>query len=56
MNEGQIAKKIIKHMHADHDMDVIPANFMIKIKHSINTMNIVDTVRPVTAKEMLFAR
>jgi hypothetical protein len=56
MNEGEVAKKIIQHMHADHDINVIPANFIIKIKQSINTMNIVDTVRQVTANEMLFAR
>jgi hypothetical protein len=56
MNEGQVAKKIIQHMHADHDMQVIPADFMIKIKHSINTMNIVNTVSQVKANEILFAK
>ena len=56
MNERHVAKKIIQHMHEDHDMKVIPADFMIKIKHSINTMDILDNVRPVTVKEMLLAR
>jgi hypothetical protein len=56
MNEGQIAKEIIRHMHADHDMNVIPADFMIKIKQSINTMNTVHYVRPVAEKEMLLVR
>jgi len=42
-------------MQANHDMKVIPADFMITIKHSIKTMNIVDTVSPVTANEILFA-
>jgi predicted small metal-binding protein len=56
MNEGHVAKMILKHMHEDHDMKVIPADFMIKIKQSINTMNTVHYVRPVTEKEMLLVR
>ena len=56
MNEGHVAKKILQHMHVDHDMKVIPADFMIKIKQSINTINTVHHVRPVTEKEMLLVR
>jgi hypothetical protein len=56
MNEGQVAKKIIQHMHTDHDMQVISADFMIKIKHSINTMNNVNTVSHIKANEILFAK
>jgi predicted small metal-binding protein len=56
INDGQVAKKIIQHMHADHDMQVIPADFMIKIKHSINTMNTVNTVSQIKANEILFAK
>jgi len=52
MTEGQVAQKIIHHMHADHGMNVIPADFMIKIKNSINHQNIRDTVNPA-AKKML---
>jgi predicted small metal-binding protein len=47
MNEGHVAQKIVHHMHADHGMNVIPADFMIKIKNSINNQNITDTVNPV---------
>ena len=52
VNEGQVAQKIVHHMHADHGMNVIPADFMIKIKNSINHQNIRDTVSPA-AKKML---
>jgi predicted small metal-binding protein len=52
MNEGQVAQKIVHHMHADHGMNVIPADFMIKIKYSINNQNITDTVN-LAAKKML---
>jgi hypothetical protein len=56
MNERQVAQKIIQHMHTDHGVEVISADVMHKIKHSINTMNILNTVHPVTADEMLLAR
>jgi predicted small metal-binding protein len=52
INEGQVAQKIVHHMHAAHGMNVIPADFMIKIKNSINNQNIRDTVNPA-AKKML---
>jgi predicted small metal-binding protein len=52
INEGQVAQKIIHHMHADHGMNVIPADFMIKIKHSINNQHIIDSSIPA-AKKML---
>jgi predicted small metal-binding protein len=35
MNAREVAKKIIQHMDSDHNMKVIPADFMIKIKHAI---------------------
>jgi len=53
--ESQLVKKIIHHMHEDHGMKAIPADFMIKIKHSINNQNIIDTVNPDT-NELLVAR
>jgi predicted small metal-binding protein len=56
MMEGQVLQKIIRHMHEDHGMKVIPADLMIKIKHSINNQNIVDNVSPGTATELLVAR
>ena len=56
MNEGQVAQKIIQHMHEDHGMNFIPADVMYKIRHSINTVNIVATGSPVAAKQMLVAR
>ena len=56
MNERQVAQKIIQHMHTDHGVEVISADVMYKIKHSINTMNILNTNHPVTADEMLLAR
>ena len=55
MNEGQVVKKIIHHMHEDHGMKVIPADFMIKIKHSIKNQNTIDTVNPAT-NELLVAK
>jgi predicted small metal-binding protein len=51
MNERQVARKIIHHMHVDHGMNVIPADFMMKIKYSINNQNITDTGNPA-AKNM----
>ena len=39
MNEGQVAQKIIHHMHEDHGMEVIPADVMIKIYYSIRNNN-----------------
>jgi hypothetical protein len=39
-------------MHVDHGMNVIPADFMIKIKYSINNQNITDTGNP-DSKKML---
>jgi hypothetical protein len=56
MNDGQVAQKIIQHMHADHDMQFIPADVMYKIRHSINTIHIVANGSPVAAKQMLVAR
>ncbi len=56
MNESQVAQKIIHHMHAYHGVEVISADVMIKIKHSFNKINIVHTVSPSTADEMLLAR
>jgi hypothetical protein len=55
MNERRVAQKIIQHMHEDHGMNVIPADVMYKIKHSISTINIVATGSPVTKKDMLIA-
>jgi hypothetical protein len=56
MNDGQVAQKIIQHMHADHDMQFIPADVMYKIRHSIYTTHIVANGSPVIAKKMLVAR
>jgi predicted small metal-binding protein len=42
-------------MRADHGMKVIPADLMIKIKHSINNQNIIDNANPAT-NEILVAR
>ena len=50
LNHSQIAQKIIHHMHEDHGMQAIPADFMIKIKNSINNQTIIDTVKPATNK------
>jgi hypothetical protein len=55
MTQGLVTQKIIHHMHADHGMKVIPADFMINIKHSINNLNSIDTVNPAT-NELLVAR
>jgi hypothetical protein len=44
MNEREVAKKIIQHMDSDHNMKVIPADFMIKIKHAIKNKSAVKTV------------
>ena len=52
MNERQVVQEIVHHMHAVHGMNVIPADFMIKIKNSINHQNIRHTVNPA-AKKML---
>ncbi len=56
MNEGQVAQKIIHHLHEDHGMQFIPADVMYKIRHSIYTTHIVVTGSPVAAKQMLVAR
>lgn len=55
ISQGQVIQKIIHHMHEEHGMKVIPADFMIKIKHSINDQNFLDTVNP-TANEPLVAK
>jgi predicted small metal-binding protein len=55
MKESQVVKKIIHHMHEDHGMKAIPADFMIKIKHSIKNQTIIDTVNPAT-EELLVAK
>lgn len=44
MNEREIARKIIQHMDTAHDMKVIPADFMIKIKFAIKNKNPVKTI------------
>jgi hypothetical protein len=44
MNAREVAKKIIQHMDSDHNMKVIPADFMIKIKHAIKDKSAVKTV------------
>jgi len=56
MSEGQVAQKIIHHMHADHGIEVISADVMMKIKHSITTRNTIDTGSPGVATELLVAR
>jgi predicted small metal-binding protein len=56
LKEGQVLQKIIHHMHEDHGIKVIPADLMIKIKHSINNQNIVNNVSPGTAAELLVIR
>jgi hypothetical protein len=53
MSEGQVSQKIIHHMHADHGLNVIPADFMIKIKHSIKNQNFIDTVNPARNEPLL---
>ena len=54
-NESQVVKKIIHHMHEDHGMKAIPADFMIKIKHSIKNQDTIDTGKPAT-NELLVAQ
>jgi predicted small metal-binding protein len=54
-NGSQIIKKIIHHMHEDHEMKAMPADFMIRIKHSIKNQDTIDTVHPATNK-ILVAR
>jgi hypothetical protein len=44
MNAREVAKKIIQHMDSDHNMKVIPADFMIKIKHAIKNKSAVKIV------------
>ena len=56
MTEGQVAQKIIHHMHADHGIEVISADVMMKIKHSITTRITVDRGSPGIATELLVAR
>jgi len=55
MNDGQVVKKIIHHMHEDHGIMVIPADFMIKIKHSIKNQDTIDNGQPAT-NELLVAQ
>ena len=55
MSDGQVTQKIIHHMHVDHGMNVIPADFMIKIKHSIKNQDTIDTGKPAT-NELLVAQ
>ena len=45
-NGGQVVKQIIQHMHEDHGMTAIPADFMIKIKHSIKNQDTINTGKP----------
>ena len=40
-------------MHQDHGMKVIPADFMIKIKYSINNHDIIDTVNLTDYKHLV---
>jgi predicted small metal-binding protein len=56
MSKGQVAQKIIHHMHADHGIEVISADVMMKIKHSITIGKTVDTGSPGIATELLVAR
>ncbi|MFA5348564.1 MAG: DUF1059 domain-containing protein [Methanoregula sp.] len=44
MNRQEIARAIIQHMDTVHGMTVIPADFMIKIKHAIKIKNAVKTI------------
>jgi len=37
-------------MHEDHGMKAIPADFMIRIKHSIKNQDTIDTVKPALEK------
>jgi predicted small metal-binding protein len=55
-NESQVAHKIIHHMHEDHGMNTIPADFMIKIKHSITYQNINDTGSPPVDKILVASK
>ena len=55
MNDGLVVQKIIHHMHEDHGMKAIPADFMIKIKHSIKNQDTIDTGKPAT-NELLVAQ
>ena len=42
--------KIIYHMHEDHGLKAIPADFMIKRKHSIIDQNIIDSAHQAKIK------
>jgi predicted small metal-binding protein len=55
LNESHLVKKIIHHIHEDHGMKAIPADFMIKIKHSIKNQDTIDTGKPAT-NELLVAQ
>jgi len=46
MNGQEIARTIIQHMDTVHGMNVIPADFMIKIKRAIQNKDAVETVSP----------
>jgi predicted small metal-binding protein len=56
INERQIAQEILQHMHLTHDMEVIPADVMIKIYYSIRNKTAFDTGSPGLATELLVAR
>jgi hypothetical protein len=47
-----MTQKIIHHMHADHGMNVIPADFMINIKLSMNNQHIINSSRVENARHI----
>jgi len=47
MNTNEIAQRIIQHMESAHNMNVIPADHMIKIKSAIKDENPVKSPVPV---------
>jgi predicted small metal-binding protein len=53
MSERTIARKVIQHMDSAHDMKVIPADVMIKIKYSIRNKNAVHKGSPGLATQPL---
>jgi predicted small metal-binding protein len=55
MNESQVSQKIIHHLHEDHGMKVIPAAFMIKIKHSIIDQNIIEIVNQASNEILVYS-
>jgi predicted small metal-binding protein len=56
INERQIAQEILQHMHLTHDMEVIPADVMIKIYYSIRNKNTVTNINPAPAPVLLEAK